>query len=473
LKTFLKKALKQKAIEDEGEPLNDFQPRPYQVPILKALDMGYKKVLAILPRRAGKDITALNYMIMQMYARPGVYYYIFPEFAHAKRVIWDSITCDGKRVLDYFPKHLVIKSNSHEMKITMSTANGGESLFQLVGANTPDKIRGTNPIGCVFSEYADQDPQCYMLIRPVLANNGGWALFISTPRGKNHLWDMYNTAKKSKHWFSFLLTLDDTKHISQEEIDKEREEAFLTEDLIQQEYYCSFTFGVEGAYYTRYLDRCRFDGRITKVPWDPRFKVHTAWDIGVRDHTSIIFFQEIGKSIHIIDCFEKAKMGLEFYAKILEGKPYLYGKHFAPHDINIQEWGSGITRIEKASQLGIDFTVCKKNYIAEGIEACRSLFPRLWIDEVKCRSLVKSIESYRQEFDSKLRVYKPHPLHDWSSHFCDCLRYLACSLPNMAMDITADEIDEHYRSAIIKRTSISTSLTQRLPYSQDTRGRAM
>ena len=427
--------------------LNSFSPRPYQIPVLRALDEGYKRVLAIMPRRAGKDITALNYVIRQMYEKPGVYYYIFPTYSQAKKVIWDSITNDGKRILDYFPKDLVTQMNAQEMKIRMMNKFGTESLFQLIGSDNYDSLMGTNPVGCVFSEYALQDPLAYQYIRPILTANGGWALFISTPRGKNHLWQLAELAKNSPDWFYYKLSVEETNHISLDEIEKERREGLLSEDMIQQEYYTSFEMGVEGAYYAKYVDKAKREGRIGMVPWENGFKVHTAWDLGVRDSTSILFFQVIGQTVRIIDVYENSKEGVEHYAEVVQSKPYVYGTHIAPHDIRVKEWGSGMTRLEKARQLGIKFTLSDDLEIIDGIESCRSLFSRLWIDEKKCAPLIKALENYRQEYDPKHKVYRPRPLHDWSSHYCDAFRYLAVSLPKTSDSVTPQDIDENYRRA--------------------------
>ncbi len=428
--------------------LNEYRPRPYQAPILKALSSGYKRVLAILPRRAGKDITALNYVIRQMWEKPGVYYYIFPTYSQAKKVIWDSMTNDGKRILDYFPKELVLQMNSQEMKVRMIGKNGQTSLFQLIGSDNYNSLMGTNPRGCVFSEYSLQDPLAYQYIRPILTANGGWAFFISTPRGKNHLWSLYELSKESPDWFSYKLTLDDTNHIPLEEIEKERREGLMSEDMIQQEYYTSFDMGIEGSYYNKYIDRMKRDQKIGDVPWESAFKVHTAWDIGVRDQTSIIFFQTIGQTVRIIDSYENSKEGLEHYAEVLSNKPYLYGTHIAPHDIRVREWGSGITRVEKARQLGINFTLAPNFEVPDGIEACRSLFSKLWINEEKCADLIKALENYRQEYDSKKKIYLPRPLHDWSSHYSDSFRYLAISLPKTSDCISAEDLNTFQQEAL-------------------------
>lgn len=448
---------------DVKRRLNSFVPRPYQLPLLKALDSGYRRVLAILPRRAGKDMVALNYMIRQMWVLPGVYFYIFPTYAQAKKVIWDSITIDGERVLDYFPKELIISQNAQEMKIRLRTRCGKESLFQLIGSDNIDSLMGTNPRGCVFSEYALQDPRAYQFLSPILAANGGWALFISTPRGKNHLWALKQIAENSPDWFYLQLNVEETGHISLEEIQREKREGIMSDDMIQQEYYCSFDRGIEGAYYAKYLDTMRREQRIGVVPWENAFKVHTAWDIGVRDSTSIIFFQTIGQTVRIIDYYENSKQGIEHYVSVLNSRDYSYAKHIAPHDIRVREWGSGITRFEKARQLGIKFTLADDYSIPDGIEAARSLFSRLWIDKNKCETLLKSLENYRQEYDSKRRIYKSRPLHDWSSHAADAFRYLAVSLPKTQDGLSREELDRRYAKAVQGTSSQLPSFFQDTP----------
>ena len=426
--------------------LNSFSPRPYQLPIVDALEnKGYRKILAVLPRRSGKDIVAWNLAIRQCIKKTCIVYYIFPTYAQAKKVIWNSITNDGKQFLDFIPSELIATKNSQEMKVTF--ING--SILQLIGSENIDSIVGTNPYGCVFSEYAIQDPRAYQFIRPILTANGGWALFISTPRGRNAFWELFQIAKNHPDWFCYHLTLNDTQHISLKEIEREREEGVMSEDLILQEYYCDFNLGIEGAYYAKYIDKMKLNNQIGQVPYETGFKVHTAWDIGVRDSTTILFFQTIGQTVRIIDSYENSKVGLEHYAKILAGKDYVYGKHIAPHDIAVKEFGSGMTRIEKAKQLGIKFTIAPSVSIDDGIESVRSALSKIWIDEQKCANFIKAVENYRQEYDPKKRIYKQHPLHNWASHFCDGLRYLCISLPKTRDGMTTpEELDKRYRETM-------------------------
>lgn len=425
--------------------LNKFQPRDYQKPLFDAIEnKGYKRVIAIMPRRAGKDVCAFNIMIRYALNKIAVYYYVFPTYAQAKKVIWNSVTNEGERFLDYIPRELIESQNSQEMRIILK--NG--SIIQLVGSDNIDALVGTNPHGIVFSEFALQDPKAYQFLRPVILANSGWMLFISTPRGKNHLWDLLNIAKNNKQWFSYVLSVEQTGHISLNDIEKEKAEGLMSEDLIQQEYYCSFTMGIEGSYYARYLDKAKIKGQIGNVPYETGFPVHTAWDIGMRDSTTILFFQTIGQTVRIIDCYDNSKVGLEHYITVLRNKEYIYGRHIAPHDIKVKEWALGMSRVDKARALGVTFTLAPSLPIIDGIESVRASFNKLWIDQLACAPLLKAIENYRQEYDSRHRVYKDHPLHDWSSHYADALRYLCISLPKCRDGMSPDDLDRLYTEAM-------------------------
>lgn len=442
--TNLRSATYEGLASDERIHLNKFVPRPYQIPIFDAIEnKGYKRVLAVLPRRAGKDICAWNLMIRQALRRIAVYYYIFPTYAQAKKVIWNSITNSGDNFLDYIPQSLLRNKNSQEMKLVL--ANG--SIIQLIGSDNIDSLVGTNPYGVVFSEFALQDPKAYQFLRPILLANDGWMLFISTPRGKNHLFDIMQIANNNPAWFCYVRSVTDTGHISLHEIEKERSEGLMSDDLIQQEYFCSFDLGIEGAYYSKYIDKMRLQGRIGDVPHETGFKTHTAWDLGMRDSTTIIFFQTIGQTVRIIDCYENSKMGLEHYIGVLANKGYIYGKHIAPHDIKVRELGTGMSRLERARALGISFVVAPDLSIMDGIEAVRTTLGKVWIDETKCKPLIKALENYRQEYDSKHKVYKSNPLHDYASHFADSARYMAITLSKTKDGLSSEDIDRNYMDA--------------------------
>lgn len=425
--------------------LNKFKPRDYQLPIFKAFfEDKFRRLVVVMCRRAGKDLCTWNIVIREAVVRPGVYYVVYPTYAQGKKILWASVTIQGKRFLDYVPKQLVESMNSQEMKIHLT--NG--SIIQIIGSDNPDRIVGTNPRGVVFSEYALQNPRIYALMSPILAANKGWAIFQSTPRGKNHFWDLYQLALNSPEWWTCCLGLNETKHIDPREIDREIQEGLMSPDLVQQEYYVSFNAGVEGAYYCKYIDRMRLNNQIGTVPWEAGFKVHTAWDIGVRDSTAIIFFQCIGQTVRIIDYYEKNKEGLEHYVKHVLSKEYTYGKHIAPHDIQVKEFGSGMTRIEKARQLGINFVVASNISIMDGIESVRSALSKVWIDENKCIKLIRALENYRQEYDNKRQVYKENPLHDKYSHASDCMRYLCISLPKTRDGLSGSDLEKMHAEAV-------------------------
>lgn len=366
-------------------------------------------------------------MAKKMFERVGQYFYFLPTYKQGRKIIWDGIDGSGFKLLDHIPKELRVKTNDQEMKIEL--VNG--SIFQVVGTDNVDSIVGTNPVGCVFSEYSLQDPQAWDFIRPILAENGGWALFLFTPRGKNHAYSLYRLAKKSPEWFAQLLTAEDTEAIPGDVLKQELEEIIQkngNDALYMQEYMCSFEVPIQGSYYGSQLSQLAKMGRIGRIPIEPSLPVHTAWDLGVGDSTSIWFFQLLGREVRIIDYFEASGEGLAFYAKELKKKDYLYGVHLAPHDIQVRELGTGKTRIETARQLGIEFTVVPRHSIEDGIEAVRNLLPKCWFDEERTEKGLSALRSYRKEWDERNQTWKAKPVHDWSSHAADAFRYLAVGI---------------------------------------------
>lgn len=184
---------------------------------------------------------------------------------------------------------------------------------------------------------------------------------------------------------------------------------------------------VDGAIFFAAVHQARIDGRITAVPHDPTLRVDTWWDLGIGDATAIGFVQTVGREVRLIDYYEASGEGLPHYAHVLEKKGYLYGKHWAPHDIAVRELGSGRSRLETAKSLGIRFEVVPMCSLEDGIHAARMLFPRLWIDERRCEALVRALMRYRWTFNSRLGEFSSTPVHDWCSHAADMVRYLAVS----------------------------------------------
>jgi phage terminase large subunit len=403
-----------------------FKCRDYQKEFFVNMSQGKKRAVLVWHRRAGKEKVCWNFMIKEAAKKVGIYYYFFPHFAQGRKILWDGVDKEGFRTLHHIPKDFIDGDiNNTEMKIRLR--NG--SLIQVIGTNNMDTVVGTNPIGCVFSEYSLQDPLGWEFVRPILRENGGWAVFNFTPRGQNHAKVLFDMASKNKDWFCQKLTIEDTKAVSVAAIDEDRREG-MSEDMVQQEYYCSFTMGVEGSYYSKYMQRARDEDRIGFVPHDPLLKVSTAWDIGYSDSTSIVFYQIKGQEIRIIDHYENSGEGFAHYADVLKKKPYTYGDHFGPHDINSHSMSTGLSVREVAATIGINFIPLNtlKLKVDDGIEAFRGIFHRIWIDEKQCARLIKCLENYRKEFDHKLQSYKTRPLHDWTSHTADSCRYMAIAI---------------------------------------------
>lgn len=408
---------------------HNWKPRDYQLPLWKFLEKGGKRAVAVWHRRAGKDLCSINWCAVCALKRPGLYWHLFPTYNQGRKIAWDGMTRDGRKFIDHFPEELVTAKNNTEMRLTLK--NG--SIYQVVGTDNVDRLIGANPVGVIFSEYSVQDPRAWDYIRPILAENEGWAVFIYTARGRNHGYELYSMGRKNEKWFSQSLSIDDTRAVTQEAIDDERD-AGMPEEMIQQEFYCSFDAPLVGSYYGNPMAKALADKRIVKVPYDPLLDVHTAWDLGMGDSTAIIFYQIYGSEIRIIDYYENSGEGLAHYIKTLREKDYVYGEHIAPHDIKVREMSTGRSRLESARDLGIKFRVIPNLRIEDGIEAVRTILPRCYFDEDKCSHLIEALRQYRKDFDEKNKCFKDRPLHDWSSHPADAMRYLALAIRDRQND---------------------------------------
>lgn len=420
--------------------LDKFQLRDYQEELWDAVEnQGYRKVLCVWPRRSGKDICTWNLAIRQCLKKICLVYYALPTYSQARKAVFDAIAIDGTKFLDFIPKEVIDSINQSEMKIRFK--NG--SILQCIGADSYEtSLVGTNPYAIVFSEWARCDARAYEFARPILAANGGWCAMLTTPFGKNHAWQLFKVAQELDDWWVIYLKTSEIQHIPSEVLSEER--AQMSAELYAQEYECSFDRGVQGAIYGKLLDDLRKAGQITHVAWEPGLVTHLAIDIGVNDATTIIWFQLAGGDtvIRIIDCYSNTGMGLDHYAKIIQDKPYRYGKMFAPHDLKVREWGGGaITRYEKAKQLDLNFTILDQIPVADGIENVMTHFPKFWIDETKCRSLINAIENYYKEWDEEKQRYKSQPVHNWASHYADSLRYLCMSLHKTKKGMTPQEFE--------------------------------
>lgn len=416
-------------------PANGYVPRPYQRGFWNYMQKTPFGARAILchHRRAGKDHTAINWCAVASQKRVGLYLHVFPYSNQGRRVIWNGVDGLGKKFLDAFPEELIERKSDLEMRLVLK--NG--SIYQVIGADDPDKLVGINCVGVIFSEYALMDPNALDLVMPILNENNGWAVFPSTPRGNNHFHKLIENARKTNgKWYVSIETVDTTGAVNPERIQEERERG-VEEALIQQEYYCSFSAPLQGSYYEKQMNHIADRGQITGVPFDPALEVHSAWDLGVNDSTTIHLFQlPRNGSVQVFDYYEASGEGIAHYARILDEKArknnYTFGTHFGPHDLMQRDIGTAKTRLDTARELGIRFTVVPKAEVEDGIEAVRQLLPRCWFDEKRCDRAIQALKSYRKEWDERLQVYRSKPLHDWSSHAADAFRYLALGLKNRA-----------------------------------------
>ena len=410
-------------------------------------------------RRAGKDSMSVNWTAASCFDRVGTYWHLAPTQRQVRKIVWNGIDGGGRRIIDQaFPKQLRRRKNDTEMLIEL--VNG--SIWQCAGSDNFDSLVGGNPIGVVFTEWSLSDPRAWQFIRPILVENGGWAIFIYTPRGRNHGARMLEMAREDPaNWYSEVLTVEDTGIVDAVSIERERRELIReTGDLeeanaiVAQEYFCSFDASVRGSYYGGILAKADKAGRVGIYPYDPAYPVHTAWDLGIGDSTAIWFVQVIGGEVRVIDYLEASGVGLDYYAAKLKARPYRYRFHYLPHDANVSELGTGRRRIDVLAGMGIVGYAMPRLSIDDGIQAVRKLLPRVTfntralpfparIDEhgeevedaetqedadMRLARGLSALRSYRKEWDEDLAMFKDRPLHDWSSHGSDAFRTLAGGL---------------------------------------------
>lgn len=342
--------------------------------------------------------------------------YIAPQFNQSKDIAWMYI----QKFAGVVPG---VQFNESELRADFP--NGAR--IRLYGADNPDRLRGLYLDGVILDEYADMRPSVWgEVVRPLLADRKGWATFIGTPRGKNAFWDVWDQASTDE-WFRLMLKASETGLIDAEELEAARRQ--MTDDQYQQEFECSFEAAILGAYFGQEMRSAEEEKRITGIPHEASTEVITAWDLGIGDSTAIWFAQIVGREVRIIDYYEASGVGLDHYAQVLRGKPYLYASHILPHDADKSELGTGKTIREVLLSLGTKpITIAPKLSVDEGIQAARLFMRKCWFDAVRCRQGVEALKQYRREYDEKLKAFKQRPLHDWCSHAADAFRYLAVGI---------------------------------------------
>ncbi|WP_374576095.1 hypothetical protein [Phenylobacterium sp.] len=403
-----------------------WSPRGYQSGLWRYLQSGGLRADVAAHRRWGKDEVALNWTAVAAHQRPGVYWHLLPEASQGRKAIWDAVNphTGRRRVDEAFPKALRAATRDAEMSVRF--ANG--SVWQVAGSDNFNSLMGAPPVGVVFSEWALAKPDAWAYIRPILAENGGWAVFLWTPRGRNHAVRAFEARRGDPAWFTLRSPATETDVFTEGQLARERTEliAELGSEAegharFASEYLVDFDAAAPGAYYASLLAEADKAGRIARVPYDPALRVDTAWDLGIDDYTAIWFFQQVGREVRAIDYYETGGEGLQSVAReAIASKPYVYGTHHLPHDVMVRELGAaGRSRYETLAGLGVSpVAVGAATDPEERINAGRLMIPTTWFDAEKCGPGLDRLRAYRKRWNKTTRSYAG-PLHDAASHGAD------------------------------------------------------
>jgi len=424
----------------------NFRPYKWQIPSYNMLRDGFKRGIWVDHRRCGKDTRGFNIIVEEMWRNPGLYYDVFPTRTQGRKILWEGYTDKGLTFRDtYLPAGILAKKpNDTDMKFFIYTkGNAGLSMFQVIGTdlNRYEAMRGTNPRGVIFSEQARQHPGAWDVVRPILMKNKGWAIFQSTPNGNNHFKELYDAALGNDKWFTCLHTVNNTYDdkgnplITKEQIAEEIK-MNMTEEFAQQEFYCSFMQGIEGTYVGKQIQEAELEGRITVVLYDPALLVDTYWDLGVgKDSMAVWFIQQLGNEVRFIDFAEATASTFEYWARLFKEKGYLYGRHFAPHDIKVKEMiGQGeiaTSRLERAENVGIHFEITPKTSFENSVEALRIMLRNSWFDREKTKAGRRHLEMWGKVWNKLQERYTETEMKDGHDHAGAAARYAAINIKQL------------------------------------------
>lgn len=434
----------------------NFDPWPHQEEwFLAFYDYGIRRFFEVVHRRGGKDKGFLNLIISEMIERVGNYVHVFPQRNRARLIVWEGIDSDGLRYIDHFPPELVYRKLEQDMMISMvhpsDRAKEG-SIYRCLGSDKDVHLLvGTNPVGVVWSEFPEINPRMRTLVLPILRRNNGWEAIVCTPRGRNHAYRLFNQVRTNPQWHVGYLPISETTDndgnplVTEEDVDADIA-AGMSREEANQEYLLAWDTPMPGSYYSEEFARIDKEGRIGHVPYDPSLPVYTAWDLGINDTNAIWYFQPTPDSVRFIDYDEDDSIGLPTWVGRVREKPYNYDHsrlpqplthesyevHFAPHDMNNRDYGTGKYRWSIAREpvvlddgrevSGLHFRIIPHGgpgAKADRIAASRKLLARAWFDADKCEQGIDALRSYRREKDEKLQVYRSQPLHDWASNGAD------------------------------------------------------
>lgn len=384
-----------------------------------------KNAVVVWHRRAGKTVMCVADMIEKALRCPldmPQYSYIAPTYKQAKKVAW--------KYLKKLSKPVCVKVMETDLSVEL--VNG--ATITLFGADNPDSLRGLYHDGVVIDEYGDIAPSLYgQIIAPALADRDGWVVFIGTPKGPNHFYELWKDSANDEDWARSMLKASQSGVFSAERLAKIKKQPGSDEDTYNQEYECDFHAANKGAYYARQLNDLEDAGHLGLFPWDPGLPVVTGWDIGITDDTSVWFAQVHGRDIHIIDFWTGSGHALDDVMEILTSKPYQYDPFYLPHDAKNKSFQTGKSVREllwddhRAKSI-----IVPKLSVQDGITGVRATLPSVYFNTVgseEVRKLgVPALTMYQREFDEVKGVFNPKPRHDWSSNPADAFRYLCLGI---------------------------------------------
>ena len=418
-----------------------YNPRPLQKIIHKRMK---RFNVLVLHRRFGKTVLSINETIdraLRCSLKSPQYAYIAPTYGQAKRIAWEYLK-------EYTKDIPGAKPNEAELRVDIPRPHLKDKIrFMLLGSENPDTIRGIYLDGVVLDEFAVCDPTIWgQVVRPALADRSGWAIFLGTPKGQNHFFDLYNKAKKNNEWYVCTYRASETKVLSKYELKAAKDE--MSEEEYLQEFECSFTAANTGAYYQKQMLLAESEGRITNVPYETACFVDTYWDLGIGDTTAIWFLQSVGHEYHLIDYIEMSGKGLDWFVSEINKKPYTYREHILPHDASARELGTGKSRQETLRTLGLTrLYILPRWKVDDGINAVRTILSKCWFDKEKCERGITALMAYERKWDARNQIFMEKPKHNWASHGADAFRYLAMGVRPESQRVQS-EVLEKYREAV-------------------------
>jgi hypothetical protein len=304
------------------------------------------------------------------------------------------------------------------------------ATWQIVGSDRYNALVGAGVAGVTFSEWELCNPSAWGYIRPMVEENGGWAAFITTPRGNNHAKAMYDMAKDNPRWFAEVSHVGHTGAMDEATLAESLKEyqALYGIDfgraLFDQEYWCSFSGAMIGAYWGAEVNRAERDGRVRAFDIDFEHPVHTAWDLGKAQNNPIWCFQVIAGRPHIVDFYQPETDDLTDWVAWLDAKGYK-GTDFVPHDIIATEWGTKRTRLDVLRSHGRKPVRLPMVSVADGLQAGRATINEaVFRDCDRVQAGIDGLKNYRRDWDDERKTFREIPVKDWAEHIGSAFRYL-------------------------------------------------